>query len=378
MESSDLRRRRRGEPAGRRSLGLALAAAAAGGALAGVPAGGACGQEPVERSGLVMRAAEAERAERSAIEHGLEFLAARAQPSGAVGERYPVAVTGLTGLAFLGAGHRLSNSGPYSGVLDGCLRYILASERRGGFITESLVTGESRMHGHGFALLFLAQAFGELPAGRQEPVAGVIRRAIDCAVRAQSSRGGWTYLHENPEDDDEASVTIGVLQALRAARDVGFHVPIECIDRARSYVEACQVPDGGFKYSIRRGENRTSFALTAAAVSTLHAIGEYDSPALRHGFDYMGRLLSGAGGRPRRAIADPFFFYGALYATQAYFQRGGPEWERWRAEATRYILDGQQKSNGRWKDDDHGDEFATAAAVLILEVPIQYLPIFQR
>ena len=37
----------------------------------------------------------------------------------------------------------------------------------------------------------------------------------------------------------------------------------------------------------------------------------------------------------------------------------------------------KQKSNGSWED-SYGEEFATAVAVLILEIPVQYLPVFQR
>jgi hypothetical protein len=43
----------------------------------------------------------------------------------------------------------------------------------------------------------------------------------------------------------------------------------------------------------------------------------------------------------------------------------------------RYLL-ARQRPDGSWPDDNYGDEFGTAMAVLILEVPLQYLPIFQR
>jgi hypothetical protein len=37
----------------------------------------------------------------------------------------------------------------------------------------------------------------------------------------------------------------------------------------------------------------------------------------------------------------------------------------------------KQEVDGSW-DDDYGREYGTAMAVLILEIPVQYLPIFQR
>ena len=56
-------------------------------------------------------------------------------------------------------------------------------------------------------------------------------------------------------------------------------------------------------------------------------------------------------------------------------------WKNWRTEVTRYLLKKQNGDGGRedgaWED-GYGKEFGTAVAVLILEIPIQYLPIFQR
>jgi hypothetical protein len=315
--------------------------------------------------------------ERLAIEKGLRYLDGRALANGAVGERFPVAVTSLAGLAFLGAGH--SRGDLYDGRLDACLAYILGSVKDRGFISESFDKSESRMHGHCFALLFLTQVYGELPPWRHDAasIRSAIRRGIDCLVKSQSARGGWEYSPVNDENLDEASVTIGALQALRAAHNIGFLVPAHTIEGARLYVRDCKNADGSFRYSISRAETRSSFALTAAAMSTLHALGVYDSPLLSAGFGYLDRSLAEAGGKPRRAIDDPFFYYGALYSTQAYFQRGGEHWGRWRAEMRRYLL-ARQRPDGSWPDDNYGDEFGTAMAVLILEVPLQYLPIFQR
>ena len=310
------------------------------------------------------------------VERGLAFLKNRALKSGSIGTKFPVAVTALAGLAFLGSGHRYAH-GPYSDEIVGCVNYVVGSVRSGGYMNDRSDASGSRMHGHCFALLLLTQVYGDLPPARQEAVAGVIRRGIQCVAKAQSTRGGWWYGRLNPDDKDEASVTIAALQALRAAHNIGFVVPDTTIDRAEKYVQACQNADGGFRYSIHMGQSQTTFALTAAALATVHAIGVYDSSTLDRGFVYLDKELGSANGKPRRAIADPFFFYGALYATQAYFQRGGPRWEGWRGQMRHYLLS-KQRSNGSWRDRGYGDEFGTAAAVLILEVPIQYLPIFER
>jgi hypothetical protein len=51
-------------------------------------------------------------------------------------------------------------------------------------------------------------------------------------------------------------------------------------------------------------------------------------------------------------------------------------WERWHRKIANELLDGQH-SDGRWED-KVGLNYATAMAVLILGIPNEYLPIFQR
>ena len=316
--------------------------------------------------------------ERSAMRRGLDYLKGQQKTSGAVGGEFPVAVTSLAGLAFLGYGSSYSR-GPFAVEIRKCLDYVIGSADRDGFLSEK--KPESKMHGHGMALLFLTQVFGDLPADRQREVAGVIQRGIKCIRRGKSWRGGWTYHWDNKENDDEASVTIGVVQALRAADNIGFRVESSLIEAAIKYVKKSQTSDGSFQYSlnpVRGGQgSQTTFALTAAAVSTLNAAGVYESVELRRGFDFMEKELSRVRGKPKSAIQDPFFYYGALYASQAYFQRGGRAWSEWYTEMRSFLLR-KQKSDGRWVDQAYGDEFGTAVGALILAMPIQYLPIFQR
>ena len=58
------------------------------------------------------------------------------------------------------------------------------------------------------------------------------------------------------------------------------------------------------------------------------------------------------------------------------YMAGGDYWKQW-YPAIREELLRQQESDGRWKS-PHGDVYATAMALLILQVPNRYLPIFQR
>jgi hypothetical protein len=73
---------------------------------------------------------------------------------------------------------------------------------------------------------------------------------------------------------------------------------------------------------------------------------------------------------------ETYYFYGHYYAALAVWQVGGETWKRW-YPAIRDDLIGRQRSDGSWID-TISPEFATAMACLILQVPNNYLPIFQR
>jgi prenyltransferase beta subunit len=307
------------------------------------------------------------------VERGLAYLKRQVKDSGAVGSRYTVAVTSLAGLAILGAGQQPGQE-PYGPMLKSCLNYLLASSDNG-FFTEP-GESESRMHGHCYAVLFLCEVLGSLEPEDEERVATAIKKAVQVIEKAQSREGGWFYWAQNQSSQDEASVTVCALQALRAARNVGFVVDAQRIDQAIRYVKRCQNPrgDGSFAYSLAEPQ-RTTYALSVAAISTLNAAGVYESHELKKGLDFVRKALDAAS-TPWKAAEEEYSHYANLYAAQALYQDGGALWARW-YPAVRDHLITKQRSDGSW-DSRFGSEYATAAAVLILEVPLGYLPIFQR
>jgi hypothetical protein len=56
--------------------------------------------------------------------------------------------------------------------------------------------------------------------------------------------------------------------------------------------------------------------------------------------------------------------------------RGGDDWNSW-YPAIRNELIRRQSSGGFWKD-SVCDEYGTAMALIVLQIPNNYLPIFQR
>ena len=79
------------------------------------------------------------------------------------------------------------------------------------------------MHGHGFALLFLASVYGMITKDSlRRQVGEAVRKAVTLTSQGQSAQGGWTYI---PGAGDEGSVTVTQVQALGRRRTPGSSSP---------------------------------------------------------------------------------------------------------------------------------------------------------
>jgi Squalene-hopene cyclase C-terminal domain/Prenyltransferase and squalene oxidase repeat len=305
---------------------------------------------------------------RKAVEQGLAYLATRQTEDGSFGigpYQSNLAVCGLCGMAFLSAGN-LPGRGKYGGQLNGCIDYVLANSRDSGFIHTGDSNTRGPMYEHGFASLFLAEAYGtsQKPKLRQK-----LAKAVELIINTQNDEGGWRY--EPRRDEADLSVTVCQVMALRAAHNAGLLVPKATIDRAIAYVERCQNDDGGFAYMANvPGESR--FPRSAAALVALYNAGIYEGEVLTKGLDYVMQFPPDQSGQEERQ----YFFYAHYYAVQAMWHAGGRYWNAW-YPAIRDTLIDEQRLNGAWSD-AISSEYGTAMACLILQMPESYLPIFER
>ena len=229
------------------------------------------------------------------------------------------------------------------------------------------------MYGHGFAALFLGEVYGMTAGGGDTDLADRTNEALVKSIRlierTQNEEGGWRY---NPLPyDADVSVTICQVMALRSARNAGIEVSKDTIDRAVEYVRSCQNPDGGFRYQARTRDS--AWPRTAAGVATLYYAGIYDDDAAQAGLNYLA-LTSMPGGSARRS---PHYFYGQYYAVQAMYLAGGEWWAVW-WPAVREELLSMQGEDGMWEDRGVGPSYGTGMALIVLQMPKRYLPIFQK
>ena len=303
-----------------------------------------------------------------AIERGLAWLVARQADDGSFGSaayRGNVAVTGLAGMAMMAAGST-PGRGPYGEQVGRCVDYLLANTQESGFIVAPGSPSHGPMYGHGFATLFLAECFG---MSRRPELREKLTAAVNLIVNTQNQQGGWRY--QPQRTDADISVTICQVMALRAARNAGLHVPNETIDRCIDYVKKSQNADGGFVYMLQVG-GQSEFPRSAAGVVALYSAGVYEGPEISKGIDYLMQF------RPEKGVQrrETYYFYGHYYAVQAMWHAGGESWSRW-YPAIRDELIERQHEDGYWRS-PYSLEYATAMATVVLAMPENQLPIFQR
>jgi hypothetical protein len=316
-----------------------------------------------------------ERAQRRALDAGLDWLARRQAesvdgsfPKGNASKWAPVGVAALGALAYMAAGSS-PGRGPHGAEATRVIGYLLDRLDARGFVWAQ-GDQHSQMHGHGYATLALAEAYGMSP--RNERLGKALIAAVELIEGTQGSEGGW-YYKPVVEASHEGSVTIVLVQALRAARNAGIRVDAGVIERAETYVLRLQKEDGTFRYQL--GSDVSTVALTAAGISTLNMTGRYDDGAIRRGVDAIWSRLS----QDELPAGDRGFpFYRRLYLAQAFWQLSDPShFERWyEGELERLVRD--QQEDGSWTGSEYGDAYATAVNCLVLALPAGLLPIFQR
>lgn len=313
----------------------------------------------------------------SAISTGLEYLS-RKQISGgrgsgsfgAGGYAAGVAVTALSGLAFLCSGSTPA-AGPYSKNIRACTDFILKNVRESGYISENDTTQRySNMYGHGYAMLYLTQVSG---MSKRAELRKKLEKAVKMTCSIQNNVGGWRY--QPVKRDADLSITICQIMALRAAHNCGFEVSNEVREKTIEYIEKCQNPDGSFHYTERGG--RTTVALTAAGVVSYYSAGVYDGPrvekALKWIYDHRPGKASG------QVVSPMNYYYAHYYAVQAMWhaQLSNPAyWNTWYPLIRDELIEDKRSNDGTWPDRRVGPEFGTAMSCIILQMPYNYVPVF--
>jgi hypothetical protein len=342
---------------------------------------------------------------RKAVEKGLEWLASRQTEKGywsANGDQFPISMTGLAGMTLLMEGSTVKD-GKYAAHIRKAVDFLMDksqdANQRDGMIGDPTIPTEAGryMYGHGFATLFLASIYGdENDQKKRAKLKDILTRAVKYIGNAQSTQGGWYYTSKaDGHDQDEGSVTVTQMQALRACRNAGIPVPKEIINKGVEYLNKSTTARGGVVYSLGRGGMGAPVggerpALTAAAISCGFSAGEYKSELCKKWLKYCQTAIPL--NNASRMGHDEYTHY---YYAQALYILGDKGWEALfgptpeadRLTWTKYRdLMGErlvqiQAADGSWPSGGGfsvGPVFSTAVYLTIFQLDKGVLPIYQR
>lgn len=320
---------------------------------------------------------------------------------------YQVAMTGLAGMALMMEGSNMKE-GKYSDevvrAVDWCVK---TAQQPTGLLAYNQNAGDfgSYMHGHGYATMFLASAYGEAEDREQlNKLEQAIKKAAEFSTKAQSTKkhkfddgreatiGGWGYTSAANDTFDEGSITVTQLQALRAARNAGITVPREAIDKAMGYLEACTTPDGGLIYSYAgargaAGKGSERPPITVAAVAGSFSSGQYKSELAKRWVKFCRDKVPFGTDRAAHDEYQTYYYAQIAYALgeDRYGQMFPREekgnwltWSKFKRAVFPPMLKQQDPKTGAWSTGFVGPVFTTAVNLAILQLDKGVLPLYQR
>lgn len=280
---------------------------------------------------------------------------------GAEQARPRAAATGLSLLAFLGAGYT-HQSGRYSETVRRGLYFLrgqMRSTSRGGDF------GTDSMYGHAMATLAMAEA----AAMTDDPD---LREAVSdlttFIISARNAESGWGY---NPGGPGDITLTGWQVMALLGAKRLHIALPTNLIYEVRQYVDSLS-PDQGIHFGYKDPTPRPT--TTAIGLTIQMYLGR--SPEItfqRLGLDELARL------GPLRTNV-----YHNYYASLALHHARHAGWEQFNQTLREHLVATQSQQGhmrGSWHfPDRYGDVggrlYTTAMCAMILEIYYRYLPLY--
>jgi hypothetical protein len=346
------------------------------------------------------------------IELGLKFVASAQNGDGSwnlrsfpgastrdVGERTsPTAATGLSLLAFLGAGYDHYGEEYQTNVARG-LAYLVENQRPDGdlYIIATRVPNDPfSLYSHGIATIALCEAYGMTGDEKlREPA----QRAINFIEKAQDRRlGGWRY---QPGSGADTSVTGWQLMALKSGELAKLKVNPQTYDGVRKWLAAAEAkspaknatdaaqyvydPNALDLATTRHGRLPTPATTSMGLLMRMYLGWDRQNPDLQRGAQFLLENPPQLG-LPGQKKRDTYYWY---YASQVMYHMQGEAWRDWNQKLRPLLLNSQVKTGvaaGSWdpggavpdKWGAHGGRlYVTTMNLLSLEVAHRYLPIYE-
>ncbi len=311
---------------------------------------------------------------------------------GAGGALNDVGVTSLAVLAFLGAGYTdrgIAKENRYAKhVRAGAPYLILAQADDGAFGPRET---QSFIYNHAMATLAVCELFWMTKNPRYKKPA---QDGLNFLAAARNPLGAWRYRPRG--GDNDTSVTVWCLMALRSGRFAGLEVDPDGFEGARQWIDQVTDPETGRVGYLARGgpsfrpkgmEARWPASATHAmtAAGTLGRIFLGEDPQTSEIVAKGARLCADRPPvwNPDAGSIDMDYWY---FGTLALFQVGGPSWQVWAGNMEDAIIRHQHPQGtgaraGSWDPlgpwgPDGGRVYATALMTMALEVYYRYDRVF--
>lgn len=289
--------------------------------------------------------------------------------NGAFAENKPAA-TAMALLAFAGDGNT-HLSGPYRVEVEKGLKYLIGQQDRGGFMAGE-ARGNEKSYAQAQATIALCELYGMT---KDSWLRAYAQRAIDYAMNAQHSAGGWRY---RPNEPGDTSVTGWYVMAIQSAMAAGLEVNVGQVNMISNYLDSASVYNGA-AYAYQPGRADATPAMTAEGLLCRQYLGwKRDNTILLDGIN----LLRTDG---PFSIKDQNVYYW-YYATQVFHHFGGGPWREWNDEMkvklpALQIKEGNERGSwapqaDRWSIG--GRLYTTCLSIYCLEVYYRHMPLYEH
>ena len=306
---------------------------------------------------------------------------------------FDAGVTGLSLLAFLGAGYSHLSKDTYDGICFGDvvrkgLQQLLSQQDPEGCVGSR--SAQKYTYSHAIAAAALAEAYGLTGSNLfKEPA----QKAVDFLVAAQNPGKGWRYAVKC--GDNDTSVTGWAVAALRSAEVAGLAFPRAAYDGARAWLD--EVTDDAFNRSgyTHKGTGKVFIPgmneqfdhhETLSAIAVLGRISidkKLEDPRIVNACDLLLRDKPKWDGN---AIDFAYWYYGS-YALFQLDGPSGPKWKAWNEDMKSALLKHQNTGkdgckNGSWEPVDRwsgegGRVYATAINALTLQTYYRFAKVVE-
>jgi len=315
-----------------------------------------------------------------AVERGLRWLARNQEKAGSWSMKGPfddgsysenrIAATAMAMLAFQGDGNT-HLEGPYQSLVEKGLRYLIKKQsRRDGFFARD-APGHEKAYAQAQATIAICELYAMT---KDSSLRGPAQAAVDYALKAQSTEGGWRY---DPRQDSDLSVTGWYVMALSSAKSAGLDVRESTLAIIDGYLDTVSTYEGA-GYCYQRGRPATP-AMTAEGLLCRQYLGwERDREAMVIGVDTLVQDWP-----IDYSDMNVYYWY---YATQTIHHFGGEPWEQWNGKMRVELPQNQVKrgrESGSWSPqadqwgENSGRLFTTCLSIYCLEVYYRHLPLYK-